>query len=452
MADEQAKSFRLLNLPGEIRSNIYREILCCFDTVVPPPLEIEIRNRGIIPATHSIDTSILRTCRQVHREAYDAMVKTNQLIKVSSIDIDLARLLIGSRLPIVTMDRAIAEQFQGCVMRVDLSVVPGDWVDEPWDSERDWEEDFDEDMHTRPAGTGPQFKFLILWRDWSRFCQMLSVGTASFRRFDTNVKIVITMNAYPEHIPEYKAPITHYFTMQRQANLLGSFGTILRNFRNVFIGGTVDEQLALSTMQAVADRHWTSAGDVIRELRARKHSAEAATGRASLRIYMDTVVLVRCIHGSADFDRLDEGDAAFTAPFAEAYFNILLDACHPILETMRTTEELVDIQAWSRVVYEYLSLAQESVEEFSHIEQGPVYEPTPALLAKLAYSRAVCSRLLGEALPQGQLGSIAQCQRQAMNTIGTAIQLDPTDAEMLAERDRIMAWRFSRSTQGPRPE
>ncbi|KAF2438036.1 hypothetical protein P171DRAFT_424063 [Karstenula rhodostoma CBS 690.94] len=422
MADQQVEPFRLLDLPGEIRDAIYREILCCFNLVEPTSVKFGFYNQGVVPATHSVDTSILRTCRQVHREAYDVMVKTNQFIQISSIDIDLARLLLSSELPIVTMDRGIARQFQGCVMSVDLS-----------------------DIHTRPAGTGPRFDFLILGRDWSSFCQMLGEGAAFFGGFEKNVKIDLKMNAYPEHIPDYKAPVAHYFTAERQASLLGSFGTVLRNFRNVVIGGTIDEQLAASTMQAVSSRQWTSPEDVIRELGIRKDIAKTAISRQdSLRMYMDAVVLMRRIYGSADFSRLvDEGDVAFISSFAELYFNILLDACQPILETMRTTLELVRVQAWSNVIHEHVSLAQESLGDFD--EAGSNYEPTPVVMAQLAYTIAVSSRILGQALPQGQPAQITQWKRQAVDTILSAVRLNPTDATILAERDRILEWRSGRS-------
>ncbi|KAL5409979.1 hypothetical protein PMIN06_004949 [Paraphaeosphaeria minitans] len=438
MADKQAESFRLLDLPGEIRNHIYREVLCCFDPAVPTAAEIGI-HQGVVPATHSIDTSILRTCRQVHREAYDVMVKANQLIKISSVDIDLARLLLSSGLPVVTMDRAVAGQFQGCVMSVDLSAVPRDWVDEPWDGEGDWEEDFDEDIHARPAGTGPRFNFLIIGRDWSSFCHMLSEGTAFFDRFERNVKIELKMNAYPEHIPDFKAPIAHYFTAERQASLLGSFGSILRNFEHVVIGGTIDKELAVSTVRAVAGRQWTSHEDVIRELRTREENAKTASSQDSLQMYMDTVMFMRRIYGSVDFPRLvDEGDVAFASSFAELYFTILLNACQAILEIMHTLE-LARLQVWSNVIYEHVSLAQEFLEDFA--EEGSNYEPASVVMAQLAYIIAVCSRLLGQALPQGQPAPVTQCVAQAVNTITTAVRLHPTDAAILAERDRIFEWR-----------
>lgn len=431
MADEQVEPFRLLDLPGEIRTNIYREILCCFDAVVPTSIETGIHNQGVVPAIHSVDTSILRTCRQVHREAYDVMVKTNQFIMISSVDIDLARLLLSSRLPVVTMDRAIAGQFRGCVMSVDLSVVPGDWVDQPRDGEG---------IHAQPARTGPRFNFLILGRDWSCFCRMLSEGAAFFERFEKNVRIELKMNAYPEHIPDYKAPIAHYFTVERQASLLGSFGNVLRNFENVVIGGTIDEQLVISTVRAVAGRQWTSPEDVIRELRTHKDAAKTATSQNLLPTYLNAVVLSRRIYGSADFSRLvDEGDVAFVSSFAELYFTILLDACQHILETMRTTLELVRMQAWGNVIYDYVSLAHESLDAFA--KKGSNYEPAPAAMAQLPYTIAVYSRLVGQALPQGQPDPIAQCKRQAVNTIMTAVRLNPTDVAILAERDRILDWR-----------
>lgn len=366
------------------------------------------------------------------------MVKTNQFVRVSSIDIDLARLILSSGLPIVTMDRAAAERFQGCIMEIDLSVVPGDWVDEPWDGEGDWNDDFDENWHKRPAGTGPRFNLLILGRHWDSFCRMLSEGTASFQGFERNVRIELKMNAYPEEIPDFKAPISHYFTVERQATLLGGMSNVLRNFENVVIGGTIDKKLAESTVQAIAARQWTSTEGVIRDLSARKEKAKKASSQDSLKLYMETVMLMRRIYGSADFPRLvDEGDVAFVSSFAKLYFTTLLDACQPILETVRDAD-LVLILAWSNVIYEHVSLAQEALEDFA--AEGSNYEPSSAVMAQLAYIIAATSRLLGQASPRNDTTSISQYRSQAVNTIATAVRLHPTDAVILAESDRIREW------------
>lgn len=78
-----AATFRFLDLPREIRNKIYRAALCGFEppptTFMPPPdadTSVDFMSRVTV-AEHTIDTSILLASKQIHREAYDAMVKTN---------------------------------------------------------------------------------------------------------------------------------------------------------------------------------------------------------------------------------------------------------------------------------------------------------------------------------------------------------------------------------------
>jgi hypothetical protein len=109
--------FRLMDLPGEIRNQIYQHLLCSFNYKYGPdglPNELERmlqqkpKPNGVYHAKHSINTNILRSNRTVHREAYDVMMKTNRFIR------------IWSQLPVVTMDRQHASQFNGYVLQMRL--------------------------------------------------------------------------------------------------------------------------------------------------------------------------------------------------------------------------------------------------------------------------------------------------------------------------------------------
>jgi hypothetical protein len=111
-----ALHFRFTELLGEIRNQIYRELLCSFSyeyTAKGYPNELarilrqEPKANGVYLAKESIDTKILRVNRSVHLEAYDIMVKTNRFIRIQSWNYSLVRFLVWSQLPLVTMDRHI---------------------------------------------------------------------------------------------------------------------------------------------------------------------------------------------------------------------------------------------------------------------------------------------------------------------------------------------------------
>lgn len=68
---------------------------------------------------HRIETSILRTSKEIYREAYDIMVKTNRFVKVTSVDgLPVIGALSGQQTPVVTQEKFLVDQFKGYVLSV----------------------------------------------------------------------------------------------------------------------------------------------------------------------------------------------------------------------------------------------------------------------------------------------------------------------------------------------
>lgn len=130
--------FRFMDLPVELRDKIYQELLCSFTfeeepTGRPPSAldRIMNMNQGMLninEATNTADTSILLTCRAIHREAYDVMVKSNQLIRIQGHDFNWSELLPHTKLPVITMDRQRVAKFRGYVlcMSVEEDIMDSD--------------------------------------------------------------------------------------------------------------------------------------------------------------------------------------------------------------------------------------------------------------------------------------------------------------------------------------
>jgi hypothetical protein len=95
--------FRFLDLPAELRNNIYGLLLCSFGE---PSSALD---NNFFPclrtiSTSSVDPTILRTSSQIYREAYDTMLKTNQFIKVNCTSgLGLTTILRNKRIPTVHM-------------------------------------------------------------------------------------------------------------------------------------------------------------------------------------------------------------------------------------------------------------------------------------------------------------------------------------------------------------
>lgn len=120
MAQSSTNSFRFLDLPREIRDEIYRKLLCSFEprptTLVAPlnPRADPSFVNEVTIAQHSIDTSILRTSKQVHCEGrYGVMIKTNRFVHVSTSSGPPIRLLLNHFcIPVVTGNKELVERFQ----------------------------------------------------------------------------------------------------------------------------------------------------------------------------------------------------------------------------------------------------------------------------------------------------------------------------------------------------
>jgi hypothetical protein len=224
----EMQPFRLLDLPGEIRNRIYQAVLCSFGPA--PPLEVTApKYQNIRYVSHSIETTLLRTCKQVHREAYDTMVKTNQFIRVTTIGIPMS-ILLPAGAPILTMDRAHTDQFKGYLLRLYIRPLDGGWIQEIPDAD-------DED-------SGPRFDFMLLRQDWDEFCTTLGQADVLIRDFSSCVHVHIHLNAYPPELPDYKASISEFFTQKNQEALLKPFHTYMAGFTSVKVTGAVDPKLA----------------------------------------------------------------------------------------------------------------------------------------------------------------------------------------------------------------
>jgi hypothetical protein len=124
-------SFRFTALPAEIRNKIYRDLLCTFncdrepdgrfDSVLARLMREKEMLNGVCEAALNGNASILLASRQVYREAYDVMVKTNQFVRVRGHNFNFSELLLRGQLPVVTMDRARSAQFQGYMLCMDIT-------------------------------------------------------------------------------------------------------------------------------------------------------------------------------------------------------------------------------------------------------------------------------------------------------------------------------------------
>lgn len=125
-----AAIFRFLDLPAELRNKIYEELLCSFtfyekprsrpDSTISRILNHQ-QQSSVNEVKETASTSILLVSRNVHREAYDVMVKTNIFIRIQGRDFNWSDILPRAQIPVISMDRQCVAQFKGHVACLSVS-------------------------------------------------------------------------------------------------------------------------------------------------------------------------------------------------------------------------------------------------------------------------------------------------------------------------------------------
>ena len=184
-------------MPREIRNKIYRNLLCSFAAPVA------VFGPELAYAEHDNSTSILLVSRQIHKEAYDTMVKTNRFVRVTtSGGFPLITLLNHLRVPVVVEGHE-RSQFKGYVLSVSLTC--------PKHIAANFE---DSHLDTNPCD------LMLLGRDMDRFCEILMDGNVYVPGFGMHIaiKIAVAPGSILEPSP-YKEPVSDFFSATTQQAL-----------------------------------------------------------------------------------------------------------------------------------------------------------------------------------------------------------------------------------------
>jgi hypothetical protein len=363
---------------------------------------------------HSNNTAILRTSKQIHREAYDVLVKTNKFVHVTtSAGIPIRFLLNHLRVPMVTEDKARAEQFQGYVLSVALT------------GPRDIGKRFERQCSTTPCS------LMMLGRDMDVFCDILADGNVHIPSFGTKVSLQITVAPnISQALPAHKESILPFFSEKTQELLLQPFRTRLRDFKNVKVAGQVSPSIAAAAEEEIAQDFASDPEAVINQFQAAKDEGHYLfklnkKEEACLRWQDATLEIENLQNGSSWNTLTKKGAVPFVARLAEIYFLMKLNTVHLKIAGMEKGELYADLMA-----EDALQMATNSLRK-DHWMPDFQWRPTAAHMAKLQYRRALFLRL--QADPEGI--------DSAVRAIKAAHRLLPEDAVIMRERTMILAWR-----------
>lgn len=328
--------FQFLDLPTEIRKKIYKIVLCSFNE--PPKESIcrwkpdQMQNaqalgyRNIPRLGHSISTAILRASKAVHAEAYDVMVKSNRLVRISANDIAMSRIMIPAQMPVVTMNKRPIQRCQGITLHLNLSCVEEGYMGsfDNYEDKRD---------------------LLILGRDWPAFCRLLSIAEFWILKF--NQQVVLGLELFPRahEFPKYKSTLSKEFTAKAIEDLIRPFEQ-LRGFPNAsFVGrdpygGHISRKEADRVISQVARSAYEDPKAALRILQRHKDEGFAffhiKDNIKASKEYTSAVTKIQTMRDGASWiDMCNTGGSKFVNSFAELYSEIYILSADNDLMTMQ---------------------------------------------------------------------------------------------------------------------
>jgi hypothetical protein len=423
MASPQSTdAFRFLDLPREIRDKIYRISLCSFEprpTTVTVPLhslEEDILIGGPEYAKHAVSTAILRVSRQTHKEGYDAMVKTNKFVRITSNGgLPLKLLLKHLRVPIVAEKRA-SILFPGYVLSMLLRC----------------QFSYD-DEHQEPLLDTEPCSLMLLGRDMDVFCDILMDGDTYMRNFGTRVAIEIVLA--PDSLlvtKPYKDSLAGFFSDVTQQSLLSPFRSRLRGFKKVKVRGLVSRDLARAVEKEITQDRASDPETVLREYQGQKDEGQALfkarkTEDACLK-WQDASLEIEQLQASSSWATLTtKGGLPFVSRLAEMYFLMKLNIAHVSINGMSNNQFGADMFAEDATKMAFRSLKK------GYWMPDYQWKPNDVQRAKLFYRQALLYRMTDN----------VDMADTSVKLIETARRLLPQDAGIERELAAIQAWRAS---------
>lgn len=403
--------FRLLDLPREIRDNIYEHLLRCFpdrpsswkslatSMSVTMPTELNFMHN------HGVETAILRTSRQVHDEAYVIFLK-NEFIRVTLDDDNVRSALVLTQLPFVPMsDRAI-DTFRGFVMTHSI----------------------------RGPGT-TSLKLAMLARDLHLLCEAVSWE---------NPRMCLTggtplRHRLKIHNPFRRTSSPDFLNVKRQKALLSSYCTHLHSVADFRVTGHVDAALAAAVVAKVTAEPTIGPDEFLAKIGRYKEEGNehfrAGNSMMANGAWNKALSEIRVLCASGDaWEQMTAaaGGASFRDALAEMVFLLHSNLTASSLRAMREKGSLVDTFLRPAMVLA-LELAIEGAMTSADLVGAPSWQPTLRQRAKLSFRLATAHRLANDPENEGAM-------RIAEQLISFARKHAPEDKLIQREEQEIAKW------------
>ncbi|KAF2629135.1 hypothetical protein BU25DRAFT_430430 [Macroventuria anomochaeta] len=407
MSSLSMQPFRFLDLPGELRNNIYDLLLCSWTD------EPEYESRfvgGLRKRLPSYDAmALLRTNKQIHEEAFDYMMKRNQFVRVTCRGLDANSLFLGDEMiPAITTDQTKARQFEGYLMHFTLS---------------------------KPALSSGAINFseneiMMLRADLPSLCRQLDIESAMTDANATaneHLSIRATVSFNPFH--------SQMFTPAIQQHLLEPIAAHLRGISNFSISGPVSSQIAQTVISQVAQPRWTDPKATLdsihtgtdvgkRQWQNRDFYSASESWAYSMR------TLERMRHSSSWLSLKASGGEDFVNATADLYFtlNLLRAAFLQVdMAAEHTRREMVERNG--AMSLQHLRRCETASARFAqHADASWV--PSNEQASKMLFRQAKCLRLM----------RASSNVVKAATLVEQAAALAPNDMVIRDEKDAVQNW------------
>lgn len=373
--------FRFLDLPLEVRNDIYNIILCH----PPPPTLWPLEQQDLVGLPredsylcHPSETQILRVNHQVHFEAKDVMLRGNQFIHVrvrnsTGMGVFIQKIVRWRQVPIRVMEPGSRYRFKGFVMTYLI-----DWV---------------EKIPLHAAGLldkpqGDDVEFMILRRDLDVFCETLAfLGLATLAKFDEGSRHTVEI-----HNPFDGTLSPDFMSEMNQERLLQPFCDHFQGFTSVSIHGHVSPRVSEAVQKRLAKEPSPEEALVdiqnVKDLgnfffrQKESHKAAAA--------YWIACHKVRAIKLRSSWTQMrTQGGVSFVQALAELYYQISLNAAQNMFTYLRDIYDPIPHKE-GRLAENYINTATGTSEMFDS-----AWVPTLAQMAKANYRMACLQRAMG---------------------------------------------------------
>lgn len=399
--------FRFLDLPGELRNNVYDLLLCSWND--EPNHEPGFVN-GLCKRAPSYNAmALLRTNKQVHEEAFDYMIKRNQFVRVTCRGLDVNSLFLGDEMiPAVTTDQREARQFEGYLMHLTLS----------------------KPAFSSGANNFSEHEIMMLRADLPSLCRQLDVETAMTDANATtneHLSIRATVSFDPLH--------SELFTPAVQQHLLEPLALHVRGISNLSISGPISTSIANEVISQVAQPRWTDPKATLDSIhtgtdvgKRQWQNKEFYSASESWAYSMRTLERMR--HSSSWLSLKATGGEDFVNSTADLYFtlNLLRAAFLQVDMAAEQTSRSVT-QRNGAMSMQHLRKCETASARFAQ-HADATWTPSNEQASKMLFRQARCLRLM-----RASVNVV-----KAVTLVEQAVALAPNDLVIRDEKDMVRNW------------